>query len=115
MIEQQLTRTITGVLADPQQYQQPQVPQQLPGISSGSTLVLILCGALVFTTCKKNKAMRWPIFAAIVVGVLVSGSVIGSTVKQTSGTAGTQMEQMVNGFNTGTGTGTGNTSYQTQP
>lgn len=91
----------TDVRQQPQQY-----PQQAPiGGTSGETLILILCIALVFTAWKKTKSIRLPLAAAIIAGVLLAGSVVGPMIKQTSGSAGTQMENMVNGVQNG-GTGT---------
>lgn len=91
----------TDVRQQPQQY-----PQQAPiGGTSGETLILILCVALVFTAWRKTKSIRLPLAAAIIAGVLLAGSVVGPMIKQTSGSAGTQMENMVNGVQNG-GTGT---------
>lgn len=92
--------------------QQPQqVPQQSPTLStaSGETLVLILCSLVVVSAWRKGRAHKWPLLAAIVVGTLLAGSVVGPMIKQTSGSAGTQMENMVSGVQNG-GTGGGQPS-----
>lgn len=114
-VDRQLRPAADQLQPVPQQY-----PQQVPVAGgSGETLILILAAAIMFTAWRKSKAMRWPIAAALVAGVLLAGSVIGPMIKQTSGSAGTQMENMVNGFGTGgTTTPSGYTSpggYRTTP
>lgn len=87
--------------------QQPQqVPQQIPsGSVSGETLVLLLAAGFCIAAWRRSKTMRLPIVAALIVGVLMAGSMFGLMVKQTAGTSGTQMENMVNGVKSGNGTG----------
>lgn len=98
--------TVHAAAAEP--IQQQQVPQQAPiSTASGETLILILCVAIVFAAWRKSKAVRWPLVAGIVAGVLLAGSVVGPMIKQTSGQAGTQMENMVNGVQNGGTTGGG--------
>lgn len=80
----------------PQQY-----PQQAPVDASGKTLVLILAIAIVITAWRKSKAVRWPLGAALIAGVLLGGSVFAPMVHQMAGSLGGQMESMVNGFSNG--------------
>lgn len=95
---------LAGTIAEP--IQQQQVPQQAPvSTASGETLVLILCIAIAVTAWRKSKSVRWPIAASLIAGVLLAGSIVGPMIKQTSGQAGTQMENMVSGVQNGT-TGT---------
>lgn len=97
---------VTGHPMAAEPVQQQQVPQQAPiSTASGETLVLILCVAIAITAWRKSKAVRWPIAASLIAGVLLAGSIVGPMIKQTSGQAGTQMENMVNGVQNG-GTGT---------
>lgn len=92
-----------AVAAEPTQQQ---VPQQAPiSTGSGETLILILCVAIAITAWRKSKAVRWPIAASLIAGVLLAGSIVGPMIKQTSGQAGTQMENMVNGVQNGGATG----------
>ncbi|MFC9973499.1 hypothetical protein ACFVH6_21655 [Spirillospora sp. NPDC127200] len=98
-----------------QQYQQvPQYPQQYaaPNVGSGMTLVMLAAGAMFIMTWRKSKNMRLPLGAALVFGVLIAGSAVGLMVKQTSGVAGNQVEQMVNGIGTGIGGGGGGGNFQ---
>ncbi|MFI0454541.1 hypothetical protein [Actinomadura sp. 6N118] len=68
-----------------------QAPQQVPGGPEALSIVIILLAWLVYHFVKVKKQKPGPLVITFIMGVLLSGSVIGATTLQVSGSLGNSL------------------------
>ncbi|MCP2339142.1 hypothetical protein [Actinomadura rupiterrae] len=111
-------RPPNSTAAEPRQQPQQYPTAQFPAQDSGRTLILIIAVFAVVMAWKRHKTTRVPIVAALIVGLILAGSVFGPTALQTISNTGGQVQNAVNGIqgpgysnnpNTGNGNGGGGT------